>query len=241
MAFRHYFGSPRVFRLVAAICVLFFLLTATAMVLYPGGTATDSTSQGYSFFRNFFSDLGMTRTPSGSPNYISQTLLTFALTTVGVGLAIFFLALVRFFVGSRSGRWLSGLASLFGIITGICFIGVAFTPWNLYLQAHNQFVHWAFRAFLAAVLLDAIAVFGEKSLPKQMAWVFIAFAVLLGAYILLLTIGPSPLTPEGLVVQATGQKIIAYASIVTILIQALTAHRISLDDRRSLGQGGSRA
>jgi hypothetical protein len=44
-------------------------------------------------------------------------------------------------------------------------------------------------------------------------------------YYLLMTNGPSFTSPEGLVIQVVGQKIIAYASIVSIGVQSLGAYR----------------
>lgn len=220
------FQEPKVFRLVAVVCVLFTGLTAIAMLLYPGGTFNDQTSQGYSFFNNFFSDLGMTETRNNASNTTSMVLFTSALTAVGFGLAIFFIAFAQLFISEGSSKWLSALGAIFGVVAGICFIGVAFTPWNLYLEAHNLFVRWAFRLFLAAVILFIIAAWREKNLPRRFAWVFIVFAVVLTGYVLLLTFGPSVQTREGQMIQAAGQKIIVYASIMSVLIQALAAYRL---------------
>jgi hypothetical membrane protein len=180
-----FFSRRGIFRLAAGTRVLFIVLMVLAMWFYPGGTAMDPATQGYSFFRNFFSDLGMTRTPSGAANLSWMVLLVAALSLVGVGLAVFFVALRQFFVRSRSGRWLSALAGLSRVVAGGCFIGVALTPWNTYLAAHNEFVMWAFRAFLLAVVLDGIEILREHELPKRFAFVFIAFAVLLWGYVLL--------------------------------------------------------
>jgi hypothetical protein len=220
------FFHRNIFRLSGAACILFFLMTAFAMFLYPGGTYTDPTAHGYSFFANFFSDLGATRTPSGASNAISMILFTSALAIVGIGLAVFFIALTQFFRDSSSGPLLPGTAALLGSIAGICFVGVAFTPWNLHLAAHNHFVMWAFRTFLGGVLLYGVAILRERALPKQFAAVFLAFAILLAAYVLLLTFGPSPKAAAGLHIQVAGQKIIVYASVLTVLIQSLAASRL---------------
>jgi hypothetical protein len=226
-----FFFRRDIFRLAAATCILFIVMTVLAMWFYPGGTAMDSSTHGYSFFRNFFSDLGMTRTPSGAANLVSLILFVAALSIVGVGLAIFFIAMRQFFLGARAGKWLSAVAALSGVVTGTCFVGVAVTPWNIYLSAHNEFVMWAFRTFLAAVLLDGIAILLEERLPKSFAFVFLAFAVLLAGYVLLLTFGPAPNSDEGLRVQVIGQKIIVYASVVSVLIQALVADRLQRKTR----------
>lgn len=218
-----FFFRSGIFRLAAATCVVFIVLTVLAMWFYPGGTAMDPATQGYSFWSNFFSDLGMTRTPSGATNLVSLALFVAALTIVGVGLAIFFIALRQFFLESRSGKWISAIGAACGVVTGVCFIGVALTPWNIYLVAHNDFVMWAFRTFLAAVVLYAAAILRERRLPKSFAGVFLAFAALLAGYVLLLTFGPAPNSHEGLRVQVLGQKIIVYASVGSVLIQALIA------------------
>jgi hypothetical membrane protein len=220
------FFHRNVFRVAAATCILFFVMTAIAMLLYPGGTYTDHTTRGYSFFANFFSDLGATRTPSGAANTLSMILLTSSLSLVGISLAFFFVALIQFFRDSRSGLLLPYVGALLGVIAGLCFLGVAFTPWNLYLAAHNHFVMWAFRTFLGAVLTYGIAILRERALPKRFAFTFLVFAILLAAYVLLLTFGPSPKVAEGLRIQVAGQKIIVYASVLTVLIQSLAADRL---------------
>jgi len=55
--------------------------------------------------------------------------------------------------------------------------------------------------------------------------VFVLFAVSLAAYLLLLTYGPNIKTPAGLVIQATGQKVIAYVSILSVVSQSWLALR----------------
>jgi hypothetical protein len=226
MSSTNLFFHRDIFRLVAATCILFFVMTALAMLLYPGGTFVDPSTRGYSFFANFFSDLGCTRTPSGATNTLSMFLFTSALAIVGVGLAVFFVALTQFFSGSRSGPILSATGAILGVIAGVCFVGVAFTPWNLYLAAHNHFVMWAFRTFLGAVLLYGIAILRERTLPKRFAITFLAFAILLAGYVLLLSFGPSPRAATGLRIQVAGQKVIVYASVLTALIQSFAANRL---------------
>lgn len=80
------------FRVVAWILGLFFVLTIIAMVLYPGGSVSSPESQRYSFFFNFFSDLGQTHVgygSSGAANLPSMFLFGLALTTTAAGLVLF--------------------------------------------------------------------------------------------------------------------------------------------------------
>jgi hypothetical membrane protein len=196
------------------------------MLFYPGGTLTDPTTSGYSFFTNYFSDLGLTWTHARQPNTVSAMLFITALTMAGGGLVLFFLAFPRFFTGSRWAKVLSGIGSTFGVISGICFIGVAFTPANLYLKAHIAVMMWAFRTFSIAVIFYTVAIFRERDYPNRFSFVFVAFAVLLVLYVLLLTAGPPYDSPEGIMIQAVGQKIIVYASIMSMFIQAYGARKV---------------
>lgn len=221
------FWRQHVYTLAIVGFVVFVALTIIAMLCYPGGTVTDVTTSGYSFFENFFSDLGFTVSRAGQPNTVSALLFTTALTMAGLGLAFFFVAFRQFFTGSSKERWLSGTGSVFGVFTGICFVGVAFTPVNLFKDIHLDFVFGAFRAFPVAAICYAAAIFLGRSYPRRYGLVFAAFSVLLVLYLLLIEIGPDADTLEGMIIQATGQKIIAYASIITILLQAIGAKRLA--------------
>lgn len=215
-----------IFRITIAVSILFFLLTISAMLLYPGGTMTNPHTHGYSFFWNFLSDLGRISTPAGQSNLISRMLFTIALSMGAVSVALFFIALTPFFPNFGTISWLSRLATIFGLITSICFIGVAFVPLDLSGQVHYLFLDAALLSFLLAFLLLFLAVLLTPRFPRRVIWVFSAFAFLLAIYSLfllyLLLFGPPAGTPTWELVQATGQKIIVYASLLTAFIQAIS-------------------
>jgi hypothetical protein len=52
------------------------------------------------------------------------------------------------------------------------------------------------------------------------------FAGVLAAYVALITRGPGLETAQGVIIQATGQKIIVYAAILTIFVQSWGAIRV---------------
>ena len=212
-------------RLVIGAIVIFLGLTVLAMFLYVGGNDIDPSSSGYSFTRNFFSTLGLT-VAYGRPNTLSAVLFFIALLGVGLGLVLFFLVYPRYFTGQLSCRIWSLLGSAFGIASGICFIGVAFTPADLYRPAHIQFVLWAFRLIPIAIVFYTFAILQHRIYPSRYAVVFAVFALLLTAYVWLLTEGPSTDTAEGLVIQAVGQKVIVYTSLLSIFLQARTARKL---------------
>ncbi len=207
------------------ICALFVVLTALAMQFYPGGIQRNPTLPGYSFTLNFFSDLGRTRALNGEPNPISHLLFTFALSLAGVALALFFGTFSALFWTTLWARVLALLGTLLGALAGAAFVGVALVTSDRNSPLHGFFVLTAFRAFLGAVLPFSLAILLQNAYPKLGAFIFLAFAGLLVAYIALITVGPSPKEPGGLEIQVVGQKIIVYASIACVAAQSLLARR----------------
>ena len=214
-----------IYLVIATGCGLFVLLVLIAMLSYAGGSVDDHSTPGYSLTHSFLSTLGMVTSLSGEPNYLSALLFFLALSTAGACLVIFFILFPRLFTRSRLQHGLAITGSVFGVLAGTCFTGVAFTPADLARPAHVQFVIWAFRLFPLAVLFYVPVLFMDKDYPRRYAWVFAIFCLLLIAYYLLMTEGPSFDSPQGLVIQVIGQKVIAFASILCIGIQSWGAYR----------------
>ena len=213
------------FTVSAIACGVFLVLTAMGMVFYPGGTLVDKTTRGYSFLMNAFSDMGMTVTLGGHRNRLSFFLFTAGLASAGVGLALFFTAFSRIFSHSKGSRVLAITGAFLGILAGVGFLGVASTPADLMLMAHLWFVNWAFRFFTLATLCFTVCIMRSPNYPKSDGWLLAGFTLLLISYILLLNYGPGMDTPRGLMIMVVGQKIIAYASILCVLILALHARK----------------
>jgi hypothetical protein len=226
--YSHPFWRSTVFTFVIHGTLAFIVLTVIAMFFYPGGSMTNPNTVGYSFFENFFSELGFWVTKSGASNPVAASLFFIALTLAGSGLAMFFLAFPQFFGQNRILKTLSIIGSVLGVLSGLCFVGVAFTPADIFLDAHYQFVIWAFRFFPAAVLFYIVAIFRHPTYARKYGWALVGFFVLLVAYLLLLEFGPSvEESYQGQVIQAVGQKIIVYASIGSITFQAWGARNFS--------------
>jgi hypothetical protein len=195
------------------------------MLIYPGGTRIDPDSAGYTFFHNFFSELGFTVTRNGAANPVAAPLFFVALTSAGLGLVLFFLVNLQFFWSRWYLKVLSVLGTICGVVSGMAYVGIAFTPANLLPGPHIQFVLLAFRAFLPAVIFYLLAILLNPEYPDRYAGVYLVFGVLLAAYILLITRGPSMENAQGVIIQATGQKIIVYAAILTIFLQSWGASK----------------
>lgn len=218
------FVYQHLFTLVAGVSVLFIVFTTLAMLLYPGGAPLIARTHGYEFFANFLSDLGQTRTQSGALNYPSMLLFTTAMTVVGVGLGVYFIAFARFFAGRSASVWMKRFtwaAVAFGVLAAICFVGVGATPHNLFNAVHNTFAAWAFRFLLVAAVLEIPALRLNRGIPAAVLWVNVSFIVVLAGYLLLTMVGPSHYTPVGEAIQVGGQKIIAYTAVIAVSARAL--------------------
>ena len=213
------------FSLALLACAAFVVLTALAMLFYPGGTALDDKSVGYHFWFNFFSDLGRTRARNGAANPVAAPMFKAALSAAGAALAIFHLGLARVLWASAPRRALPADCALMalgasGALAGACFVGVALSPANLQPHFHAVYVVWAFRFFLLSSILSGAIVRKRPAFPRALVWLVGAFALLLFAYLLLIWRGPSPATELGLAVQATSQKIIVYAAVLCVAAQS---------------------
>lgn len=205
----------------------FVILTVLGMLLYPGGTVTAPDSPGYDFFRNFFSDLGMLHAHNGAPNVASAALFFVALSVSGLALVLYFLTAPPLFRADRRAYRLALAGSLAGVLTGLGFIGVALAPADTALTLHVQAVLLAFRAFPLVAICYAAAIVLTPGYPRRYAAAFGVFALLLIAYLWLLTAGPEAGSPTGLILQAAGQKVIVYATILCMAYQGIGALRVS--------------
>jgi hypothetical protein len=176
------FWRVGVFRLVVVIGLLFYLLLTLSMLLYPGGTKADHTTQGYSFFTNFLSDLGHTVAISGQPNLPSMVLFISALILAAFATGLFSLAFTQLFTLSIFTIRFSRLGALCGLLAGLCIFGVAVVPEDLSSWLHNFCIYAALVIFVVAYLFFYLAVVRTKGLPKRVSWVYIALGVVLVIY-----------------------------------------------------------
>ena len=184
--------------LIVLATVQFVAFTLLGMLLYPGGAKFDLSTRYYSFFGNFFSDLGATVTHAGLDNSAARAFFVLALCGVGAGLLAFaptwrFVAHRGSGISSRRAGW---IAEACGSASALCFAGVGLTPWNLNLPLHNTLVRLAFSLLLVFVAgLTWVQVDNGWSRPYVRANA--AYLVLLSAYVYLLFRGPSLEVPSG--------------------------------------------
>jgi hypothetical protein len=201
------------------------------MVLYPGGTLADQDAAGYSFLENFFSDLGMARTYAGEAKVLSLMLFASALALIGIAFVLFFAMMPSIFTETRLERVASRLGSIGGVLAGLSCMGIAATPWDLYLSAHMVFSCGLSVSFLLAVVCYLVAMLKNANYPNAYAAVFAAYLVILAAYVGLMFLGPDIDTRNGLMILAAGQKMAIYSGMVCWFVQFLGA--LAYDRRHS--------
>ncbi|KFN41423.1 hypothetical protein [Arenimonas oryziterrae] len=200
--------------------VQFVVLTLLAMWVYPGGAKFDLASDHYLFFGNFFSDLGATHTYAGHRNFWSMALFVVAATVNGLALMRFGNAWRAVYARRRHARGAGQLSQASLVVSGVCFIGIAATPWDHLLSAHMNFVHAAFSLLLVYVV-SLIVLQAQNRWPRRYIALNVLYLMVLAGYVLMLFMGPTLETAAGLGAQVVAQKIIVYSSVFNIGVQAL--------------------
>jgi hypothetical protein len=186
----------------------FVVLTTGAMALYAGGTQYDTAADHYEFFHNFLSDLGSTETFAGRSNYSSCVLFAFA---------------------RGRGRVLGIASRGLGSASGLAFVGIALTPWNLVVTTHMVFVFLAFGLLLAYVACMTLLLW-QNSSDRVLLVASVVYIVALAGYVVLGVAGPRLDSESGHAVQVTGQKLVCYASMTYLIALAVRLkRRIELD------------
>ena len=200
--------------------VIFIFLNITAMMFYTGGNINNPDYDGYSFIRNFFSDLGRRYSLSGESNLISCVLFNSSLTIVG-------LTFITLFYKGRTifteYSILVFLATIFGVYSGFSYVGVAFTPADLYLKEHIFFAHWAFRALFASSILYSILIFKTDGFDNKYAYAFIIFGFMVLFYVLYseVVLDDPRINPASLIKHVVAQKMVVFWILLAVYIYSI--------------------
>lgn len=207
--------------------IQFLLLTFLAMQVYPGGTLHEPHLEKYSFLYNFFSDLGRTQTFDGHSNSTTHLIFKTTLTLGGISLILFFMALPSLFKQPIS-KGCSFLAMLFGIISGISYIGIGHLPWDMNYWEHRFYVRVGFVAFLTMTFFYTLAILIETKYPNRYAMAMGVFALVLAIQIAIMFYATNAWhSNEALYLQAVAQKVVVYAEILCMLYQSYGALKVS--------------
>ena len=118
---------------------------------------------------------------------------------------------------------LSLIASIFGMLSGLCYVGVAFTPADLLIDAHIVFAHYIFRLLFVSSIIYAILIFKTDGFDNKYAYGFIVFGLMVLTYVLFSEVYLSDprKVPEHLFYHVVAQKMIAFWILIAIYIYSL--------------------
>lgn len=199
-----------------AIC-LFILLFCTSIFFYSGGTLHNPNTVGYSFTRNFFSDLGIL----SEENIVSVALFAVGLLVVGLNFILYFYNFMKLFNTDSLSSKIGKAGSIFGIIGAIFFIIIGFTPHNYVHDTHIIAVNWAFRSFLVASTFLFYSMSKDSRFDSKYALGYLIFSLLIFIYIIILEFGPSPRDSDfSLIFNVIAQKFIVLVFILSVFYQS---------------------
>jgi hypothetical protein len=207
-------------RVLRYAAIQFLVLVGVAMALYPGGTPFDPAATRYQLAGNFLSDLGATRAWSGEPNRVSSVLFSLALASLGAALIAFAWSWRRFACARSRAAGAGHASAVLGTLSGLAFVGVAVTPFDVALMLHNTFVIAAF-ALLLGYVASLMVVMARNGATRAQNGANAAYLVLVLGYVALVLFGPRLGSAHGHLVQVVGQKVIAFGSMVHVI--ALTS------------------
>ena len=198
------------------------------MFLYPGGTYLDSTSEGYHFFYNFFSNLGEWTARNGEVNTISATLFNSSLVIFALSYFSFFIFFLKLELKYIRSKWLSLflLASISLSILSFIFISV-FSAEETSKFWHLVFVKIAFRTLFIHAILQTYVVIKIPLFDQFISFTSLGFTILLFLFLMIMDFGPKALeSQEGLFIQVTAQKVIVIAIMIYFFFQIRTALKL---------------
>ncbi len=212
--------------LIIAI-IQFVILSTIAMIFYTGGTKLDPNASNYSFWTNFFSDLGRTKSISGKSNLISCFLYIISGTILAVSITPFTIGISHFFKDTDLEKKLRIVLIFFGFITSTFWVAAMITPWDLYGSTHLLLGIIYTTTGVMVLLVLAIMIFLKDSYPNKYATILVYYFVLyLFNLIIVILLKYNPNTITSLIFQATIQKIAVYVFLATFFYLGYGALKI---------------
>jgi hypothetical protein len=208
---------------------IFVGFNTIAMLLYPGGTYLDSSTEGYQFFHNFFSNLGEWTARNGETNTVSATLFNSSLVIFALSYFSFFISFLKLEVKYIESKFFQFLlvASISVAITSFIFISV-FSAEETSKFWHLVFVKIAFRTLFIHAVLQTYIVVKIPKFDRFISLSTIGFTALLFLFLLVMDFGPKALeSQEGLFIQVTAQKAIVVGIMIYFFFQIRSALRLS--------------
>ncbi|MFX0059200.1 MAG: hypothetical protein ACFE85_14235 [Candidatus Hodarchaeota archaeon] len=197
----------------------YIICTSIAMIFYAGGTFTNPNATGYSFWQNFFSDLGRTIALSGNSNTISLIIFMISAIILVFSLILYVFAIPIFFKEKLYHFRISRINLFLGTLTGVFMFGVLFTPWDIFSDIHLTFSKLFSLTSLVVLIYLTYIIIKNENYPNIYAYLYLIVIVIALVYTFIVLIGPELITQEGLILQASAQKISQYSWLICFMIQ----------------------
>jgi len=201
--------------------LLFISLNVIAMFFYPGGTIIDSTTEGYLFFYNFFSNLGEWTAKNGQSNQFSAYIFNSSMLILALSYSLFYVSFLRMQVSVSDNRLLNFLliSSIIISLSGFVFVAI-FSSDPETFDIHILFVKIGFYSLFAHCVFQYLFIKSIDAFSKLISTVTLTFVVLLFLFILIMEFGPSPFeNNQSLFIQVTSQKIIVASILIYFFFQ----------------------
>ena len=231
--------------LIISFCsiILFVFFLTLSMFFYPDGLSPTGYNgfDGYSFWKNYISDLGMTHTFGGVPNPVSSLFLLIGIITLSIGGSLFYLLAFIAFSNdnendnekdndNRSTTRLSATGSIFGIVACIFLLGISIFPKDTKLELHEIASILFFLFTFAAVLIYNQIILKHADISNKytiLGYIFILCVVIYA--IVPKLIFPQLNDETQFIFKPASQKIAVISLLMTILNYILMIKEIKLN------------
>ena len=132
--------------------VLYVLISSINMLVYPGG---------YSFFENYFSELGLT-TVGSLPNLHGWILFSAACTSAAICIVPFCLAMRQEFATTTGLKIAGSIGSLLGILAAPFLSALALYAADIFLYEHAIATILFFLLYASSIIIYSIATLFNK-------------------------------------------------------------------------------
>jgi hypothetical protein len=207
-------STKKVYLLSFTGIILYIVLIAIAMLMYPGGIRDNTSIVGYSFWGNTFSDLGRVIAWNGDPNPTSMILFSFAYGIHAITMILFYLVFLNNFKGRKSESKMSKIGSCFGILSSIAIIGIIFTPADIFYVPHWIFVFIGYPSIFLMGLFYTIILFLSDKFSKSLVYIFTILFIIFFVALLIGLIGIA----ASRTIMVIGQKIMRIALLIDLSI-----------------------
>jgi hypothetical protein len=191
----------------------------------------DSSTEGYHFFYNFFSNLGEWTARNGEINTFSASLFNSSLIIFAISYFSFFISFLSLQVKYINSKWLRLflVGSISVSISSFIFISV-FSAEETSKFWHLVFVKMAFRTLFIHAVLQTYIVIKIPKFDQFISFTTLGFTILLFLFLIVMDFGPSAHgSQQGLFIQVTAQKTIVAGIMIYFFFQIRTALRLSKD------------